>query len=101
MKVEGPAGTLYVTIVWKKDTYLGKVQGLGKRQVDPEVTKGNESRPSWKWQPTDDPVYSVGCVGGIDCEFIKLRVNISKTGELLTDSALKGENLIGSTEYQG
>jgi hypothetical protein len=41
-----------------------------------------------KWQPTDRPVHSVGCVGRNDCEFLKLRVNISKAGELLllTDS---------------
>jgi hypothetical protein len=45
-------------------------------------------------------------VGRNDWEFLKLRVNISKTGELilLIDygedlSILQGENLIGSTEY--
>jgi hypothetical protein len=62
-----------------------------KKAGRPEVTRGkpgsnssgNESRPSGKWQPTDGPVYSVGCIGRNDCEFLQLRVNISKTGELL------------------
>jgi hypothetical protein len=59
-----------------------------------------------KWQSTDGPVYSIGCAGRKDCEFLKLKVNISKTGELLLlidsgadVSVLKGKNLIGSTKY--
>ncbi|XP_023705571.2 uncharacterized protein LOC111863458 [Cryptotermes secundus] len=80
----------------------------------PEINKGksrsngsgNESGPSEKWQPTVGPVYSVGCMGRNDCEFLKLRVNISKRGELFLliysgadISVLKGEKLIESTEY--
>jgi hypothetical protein len=58
-----------------------------------------------KWQPTDCPVYSIGSVGRKDFE-LKTKMNISKVRELLwlTDSAadlsvLKGQKLIGSTEF--
>ena len=57
-------------------------------------------------QPTDSPVYSIGCIGNNNLEFLKLKVNISKENGLLflidTEadiSLLKGDNFIGTTEY--
>jgi hypothetical protein len=57
-------------------------------------------------QPTDGPVYAVGCIGVEKPSFLRLKVNISEEGELLLlidtgadISLLKGANLIGSTEY--
>lgn len=59
-----------------------------KEASRPEVTKwkcgNNISREGittmGKWQQTDVPVYSAGCVGKNDYESFKLKVNISKTG---------------------
>jgi hypothetical protein len=58
-----------------------------------------------KQQPTNGPVYSIGCIGQENREFLKLKVDISKEDELLflTDtgadmSLLKGYKLIGSIE---
>ena len=57
-------------------------------------------------QPTDGPVYSIGCIGNENLEFLRLRVYISKENELLflidtgaDISIVKGTKLIGTTVY--
>ena len=57
-------------------------------------------------QPSDGPVYSVGCIGNENLECLRLKVDISKENELLflidmgaDISLLKGDKLIGTTEY--
>jgi hypothetical protein len=57
-------------------------------------------------QPTDGQVYSIGCIGNNNLEFLRLKVDISKENELLflidtgaDISLLKGDSLIGTTEY--
>jgi hypothetical protein len=60
-----------------------------------------------KQQPTDGPLYSVGCIQGENLEFLELKVDISKEREgllFLIDtgadiSILKGNKLMGSTEF--
>jgi hypothetical protein len=59
-----------------------------------------------KRRPTDGPVYAIGCMGVEKPLFLKLKVNISKGGELLLlvdtgadISLLKREKLLRSTEY--
>jgi hypothetical protein len=59
-----------------------------------------------KQQPTDGPIYTVGCIEQANPAFVKLRVDISEEDELLylidtgaNISLLKGNKLIGSTEY--
>ena len=59
-----------------------------------------------KQQPTDSPVYSIGCIGQLNQKLLRLKVNISKEGEILflidtkaDVSLLKGNKLIGSKEY--
>jgi hypothetical protein len=56
--------------------------------------------------PTDGPIYSVGCIGRENPEFLKLKVDVSKENELLflTDTGadvrlLKGKKLVGTPEY--
>jgi hypothetical protein len=59
-----------------------------------------------KQQPIDGPVYSLGCIGQENLEFLRLQVDISSEDELLflidtgaTVSLLKGNKVVGSTEY--
>jgi len=59
-----------------------------------------------KWQPTDGPVYTIGCVKQANLAFVKLKVKISEEDTLLflidtgvDISLLKGNKVIGSTEY--
>ena len=58
-----------------------------------------------KQQLTDGPSYTIGCIGQ-NHEFLRLKINISKEDELLflidtgaDISLLKGDKLIGTTEY--
>jgi len=59
-----------------------------------------------KQQPTDGPVYTIGCVGQANVAFLRLKVDISNEDELLflidtgaDISLLKGNKLIGTTQY--
>ena len=59
-----------------------------------------------KQQLTDGLIYSIGCIGQKNHEFLRLKVDISKEDELLflidtgADVSLpKGNKLIGTTEY--
>jgi hypothetical protein len=59
-----------------------------------------------KQQPTDGPIYSIGCIGKESQEFLRLKVDISYEEELLflidtgaDISLLKGEKLIEMMEF--
>jgi hypothetical protein len=59
-----------------------------------------------KQQPTDGPIYSIGCIGQENQEFLLLKVDISTEDRLLfwiytgaDISLLEGSKLIGTTEY--
>jgi len=58
-------------------------------------------------QPTDGPLYSVGCMGKENLQFLKLKVDVSRVEEellFLVDtgadvSLLKGSKLVGTAEF--
>ena len=75
-------------------------QGLIKER------SGNRVSTIGKQQPTYGPIYSIGSIRRESHEFLRLKVNISKEDNLsfLIDtgadiSILKGNKLIGTTEY--
>ena len=58
-------------------------QGLIKEGNANNNHSGKEFRPSERMKPTEGQVYSIGCIGNENLEFLRLEVDISKENELL------------------
>jgi len=81
-------------------------QGLIKERNGSNNQSGKGVSTIGKQQPTDGPIYSISCIGRESHEFLRLKVDISKEDNLLflidtgaDISLLKGNKLIGTTEY--
>ena len=84
---------------------MGK-PGLIKERNGGSNYPGKRVSTIGKMQPTDGPIYTIGCVGQANLAFLRLKVDISKEDELLflidtgaDISLLKGNKLIRTTEY--
>ena len=81
-------------------------QGLMKERNGSNNQSGKRVSAIGKQQPADGPIYSIGCIGRESHGFLRLKLDISKEDDLLflidtgaDISLLKGNKLIGKTEY--